>query len=240
MKRILLLLGVTLLLFSCNKDEIVPDALISASAKTLKPRIKKDLIDFDGNVYKTVKIGKQEWMVENLKTIHYNNGNSIDYPGIDNAAWQNNTTGAYSWYDNDEGLYKETYGALYNWHAVNSGILCPTGWHVPSDEEWTILTTYLGGESIAADKLKEAGDNHWFYLNAGTNETGFTALPGGVRPYDGIFTGPVGWSGLWWSSTEDQDLLTTVWCRQMYTSWSNVERMYMSDKVGISVRCVKN
>jgi len=99
--------------------------------------------DIDGNVYRTVQIGNQVWMAENLKTTKYPDGTSISYPGADNTAWQNNTTGAYAWYNNDIS-WKDSYGALYNWHAVNSDKgLCPPGWHVPSDAEWTQLVDYV-------------------------------------------------------------------------------------------------
>ena len=116
----------------------------------------------------------------NLKTTKYNDGTSI--PNVTNdTSWSNLTTGAYCWYNNDVS-YKNPYGALYNWYAVNTGKLAPKGWHVPSDAEWTTLITYLGGESIAGGKLKEAGTTHWLSPNTeATNSTGFSALPGGRR-----------------------------------------------------------
>jgi uncharacterized protein (TIGR02145 family) len=135
--------------------------------------------DIDGNIYHTVTIGTQVWMVENLKTTKYRNGDPI--PNVTGNAWAALTTGAYCWYNNDAATYKATYGALYNWYAVaDSRNIAPTGWHVPTDAEWTTLTTFLGGESVAGGKLKETGTNHWTSPNTGaTNETGFTALPGG-------------------------------------------------------------
>jgi len=112
------------------------------------------LTDSDGNTYSMVVIGTQCWMAENLETTKYRNGGAIDYPGADNTTWQNNTGGAYAWYDNDIS-WKESYGALYNWHAVmnNQGI-CPDDWHVPSRDEWTVLMDYLGGQYVAGGKLK--------------------------------------------------------------------------------------
>ncbi len=193
--------------------------------------------DIDGNGYDTVHIGTQVWMAENLKTNHYKNGTAIAYPGSDNTAWQNNTTGAYAWYNNDEATYKNTYGALYNWHAVNTGSLCPTGWHVPSDAEWTTLTTYLGGESIAGGKLKEVGLAHWISPNtAATNETRFTALPGGFRYYDGTYQ-TIGSHGFWRSSTFGT---STPLSRVMY--YTNGETYSDSSDMsfGFSVRCIKD
>ena len=107
-----------------------------------------NVVDIDGNVYHTVTIGTQVWMVENLKTTKYNDGTAIPLV-TDNTAWGALTTPGYCWYNNDSATYKNTYGALYNWYAVNTGKLAPTGWHVPTDSEWTVLTTYLGGQSVA-------------------------------------------------------------------------------------------
>jgi uncharacterized protein (TIGR02145 family) len=146
---------------------------------------KSDAItDADGNYYNIVTIGTQTWMAENLETTKYNDGNNI--PNIsDNVAWSNLTTPGYCWYNNDDSTYKNLYGALYNWYTVNRGKLCPIGWHVPTDAEWTTLTTYLGGESVAGGRLKETGTMHWVSPNVGAiNETGFTALPGSCRDFD--------------------------------------------------------
>ncbi len=189
--------------------------------------------DYDGNVYDIVTIGTQEWMKQNLKTTHYKNGVAITYPGTDNTAWQNNTTGAYAWYNNDETTYKNTYGALYNWHAVNTGNLCPTGWHVPTDAEWTTLTTYLGGESIAGGKLKAT--TLWnSYTSVATNSSGFSALPGGYRYFDGTCYG-IGGYGYWWSSTESNT--TDAWYRGMTYYYSYAYSYYYDKAAGFSVRC---
>ncbi len=194
------------------------------------------LTDKDGNVYISVTIGTQEWMVENLKTTKYNDGSSIPLV-TGNAEWEALTTPGYCWYDNDI-TNKTPYGALYNWYAVNTGKLCPTGWHVPTDAEWTTLTTYLGGESVAGGKLKEAGTTHWASPNTGAmDEYDFMALPGGGRDYDGTF-GNVGSSGYWWSATEYS--ATDTYCRTMYYDYSRVFRNYVSMKCGFPVRCVKD
>ena len=160
-------------------------------------------IDADGNSYGTVTIGNQTWMAENLKTTKYKDGTAIPNVTVD-AAWAALTSGAYCYYKNNVGTdYGATYGALYNWYAVNTGNLCPTGWHVPTTAEWTTLTDYLGGLSVAGGKLKETGTTHWLTPNTGaTNAFGFTALAGGMR-YDnnGSFWDLYEYAGYWWSST---------------------------------------
>jgi uncharacterized protein (TIGR02145 family) len=204
-------------------------------------RSSNTVTDVDGNVYNTVTIGIQVWMAENLKTSKYNDGTSI--PNItDNTAWSALNIGAYSDYSNNLSN-STTYGRLYNWYAVdatsNSGKnLCPTGWHVPTDAEWTTLITYLGGESVAGGKLKENGTTHWTTPNTGaTNETGFTALPGGHRKNDGVYSG-IGSMGHWWSSTEYAT--TSAWLMKMVTSSTNAIRPYSRSKqAGFSVRCVE-
>ena len=112
--------------------------------------------DIDGNVYHTVTIGTQTWMVENLKTTKYNDGTAIPLV-TDSTAWLNLTTPGYCWYNNDAATYKNTYGALYNWFTVNTSKLAPSGWHVPTDAEWTTLITYLGGETVAGGQMKSTG-----------------------------------------------------------------------------------
>jgi uncharacterized protein (TIGR02145 family) len=185
--------------------------------------------DIDGNTYNTVTIGTQVWMAENLKTIKFNDGTAISNV-TDGAAWLGLTTPAYSWYNNDI-ANKDIYGALYNWYTVKTNKLCPSGWHVPSDAEWTVLTTYLGGAS-AGGKLKETGTTHWLTPNAGaTNETGFTALPGGYR-YNGGTFGNIGILGDWWSSTE-------TYTRAMHFDGADVGMLY-SQGAGFSVRCLKD
>jgi len=129
-----------------------------------------EVSDIDGNYYKTIQIGSQIWMAENLKTTRYNDGSNIPLV-TDNTAWSNLTTPGYCWYNNDAATYKNVYGALYNWYAVNTGKLCPSGWHVPSEYEWTLLVNYLGGVYAAGGKLKETGTTHWYSPNAGACTT---------------------------------------------------------------------
>jgi len=193
--------------------------------------------DIDGNVYKTITIGTQVWMVENLRTTKYRNGDPI--PNVtDSTAWSSLTTGAYCNYNNDAN-FSTIYGSLYNWNAVNdSRNIAPTGWHVPSDTEWTILTTFLGGESVAGGKLKETVTTHWLSPNTGaTNETGFAALPCGDRSFVGKFE-VVGFDGIWWSSTAGD--ISSAWYRFVYFSGSSVTRGSSSQTSGFSVRCVKD
>lgn len=195
------------------------------------------LADIDGNVYRTIQIGTQVWMAENLKTTKYNDGASIPLK-TDNLEWIYLATPGYCWFNNELTTYKNTYGALYNWYTVNTAKLCPVGWHVPTDSEWIILTTYLGGVIIAGDKLKEAGTSHWnWYLSAGTNSSGYTALPGGHRGDNGqfysIFT--YGW---WWSSSEYS--ISNAWSRTMYCNAGDVLKSDMSKRSAFSIRCLKD
>ena len=165
------------------------------------------LSDIDGNVYNTITITTQTWMAENLKTTKYNDNTPIPLVTDINAWILLSTTPGYCWFYNDSTANKATYGALYNWYVVDSASnggknVCPTGWHVPTEAEWTTLISYLGGESVAGGKLKEFGTFHWLSPNTGaTNESGFTALPGGYRDFNGSFYYGRSY-GFWWSSTK--------------------------------------
>lgn len=193
--------------------------------------------DIDGNIYHTVTIGTQVWMVENLKTTHYRNGDTI--PNVtDDTQWGTIIIGAYCNYDHNPSNVT-TYGRMYNWYAANeSRNIAPAGWHVPTDEDWTLLINYLGGGSVAGGKLKESGTAHWNSPNTGaTNETGFTALPGGDRGTNGVFES-MGIDGKWWSSTEAP--LDYAWRRFISYYYANVDRDYASKTAGFSIRCVKD
>jgi len=196
------------------------------------------LIDIDGNNYKIVTIGTQVWMAENLKTVYYNNGDPIPFI-VDNNLWTNATTGGYSWYNNDEVTYKTTYGALYHSSTVlDSRNVCPVGWHVPSNDEWSTLETYLGGINIAGSKLKEVGTLHWISPNNGaTNESGFTGLPGGYRSGSGIFDS-FGIRGCWWSSTSYSSIFT--WGRNLTNQASSILKDGYNNGNGFSIRCIKD
>lgn len=200
--------------------------------------IQNGVRDVDGNHYKTVLIGDQVWMAENLATTKYNDG--IGIPLVtDNGDWVDLVTPGYCWYENNQETYGDTYGALYNWYTINTGNLCPTGWHVPSDTDWTTLTSYLGGSSVAGGKLKEAGTEHWISTSTDvTNETNFTALPGGDRsPLSGFFD-HLGIGGVWWSSTE----ANTTFAKSIRMNDSNSAAMIMNSYkgTGLSVRCLRD
>ena len=222
--------GILITMSSCKKDEDEND----------QPDTVRDI---DGNVYKTVKIGNLEWMAENLRTTKYHNGSSI--PNVtDNEAWAGLSTPAYCWYNNDRATYGNTYGALYNWYAVETGNLCPTGWRVPTDAEWTTLTDHAGGESVAGGKLKSTRtepDAHprWDSPNTdATNEYDFSALPGGYR-YDsnGAFNYVGSFSPLWSSSGFDA---TNAWRRNIRYDFGEVFRGSNNKRYGFSVRCVRD
>jgi len=194
--------------------------------------------DFENNFYSTIKIGQQIWMKENLKTTKYNDGSSIPLV-TSNSSWNNLTTGAYCWYQNDGATYKNTYGALYNWYSVSTGKLCPSGWHVPSDAEWTSLINQIGSTSTGG-KLKETGLSHWSTPNTGaTNESEFTGLPGGFRdPFQGGIFVDIGKYAYWWSSTSNDQ--SSSWYRALYYNSTEVLRNSFDNRTGFSVRCVKD
>jgi uncharacterized protein (TIGR02145 family) len=176
-------------------------------------------------------------MKENLKTTKYNDG--TDIPLInDDAEWQETPFDGYCWYDNDMSAYKFTYGALYNWITVNSGKLCPAGWHVPSFSEWNILITYLGGEDHAGGKMKEAGFNHWNEPNQdANNESGFTGLPGGWRSITGNFSA-LREVSFWWSSTQFDSMFS--YYLELEYNIGKAFILYGRKGNGHFVRCIKN
>ena len=194
------------------------------------------IIDIEGNKYKTVKIGTQTWMAENLKTSKYSDGTAITNV-TDNTNWSNLTTGAWSYYSNDA-ANNAKYGKLYNWYAVSPTTngnknVCPSGWYVPTDAEWTVLTDYLGGASVAGGKMKEVGTTNWYGPNIdATNMSLFTGLPGGKRNDDGSYGG-IGYSGYWWSSTY-------AWYRTVGFINGTVDRLLLNTRSGFSVRCLRN
>lgn len=194
--------------------------------------------DIDGNVYPTVKIGTQEWMAKNLKTTKYNNGEAIDNV-TDNATWAGLTTGAFCWYNNDYDNYGSVYGALYNWYAVNdSRCICPTGWHVPSNAEWTTLETYLGGSTVAGGKMKEAGTTHWADPNTSAdNSSGFTGLPGGFRNDVGNWN-EIGNGGYFYTSTAQSE--TYAFAKFLNYSHAELSGTALDKRYSPSVRCIKN
>jgi len=197
--------------------------------------------DIDGNIYNTVKIGNQCWTQSNLKVSRYRNGDTIP-TGLNDAQWVSTTSGAYAIYDNDS-VNDILFGKLYNHYAVtDSRGLCPTGWHVPSNQEWTTLETFLGGSSVAGGALKSTATQPtlggWFSPNTGaTNSSGFSAGPGGQRFRLGDFRS-VGNNGFWWSSS-----LSTppTWVRNLNFDYGGIVRNdYFNRPYGFSVRCLKD
>ena len=191
--------------------------------------------DQSGNLYNTVAIGTQVWFKENLRTKKYRNGNNIivktntDISTLDGQMY---------YYNNDSLTNYSIYGALYNWKATQGDSLCPIGWHVPTDAEWTTLTTYLGGPSVAGGKIKATGTTYWNSPNTdATNETGFSGLPGGYRLIDGSFN-EIKVYAVFWSATEDAS--NSAWNRILYYGNGGVFRGTASESVGASVRCLKN
>ena len=215
-------------------------------------------VDYDGNVYETVQIGDQHWMAENLKTTHYSNGDEIVF--INNHdSWDNYNTGYYAIYNNDQSNV-EIHGNLYNWAAVNDNRgICPEGYHIPSDEEWSELVVYLDPEAnpnaenhdelhteIAGGFLKDTGtiqgnNGFWEEPNLGaTNESGFSALPSGLTNDEngnsdlmGYYLGYLAW---FWTSTEIDDNL--AWSRELFWMGASIHRHSLTKNYGISVRCL--
>jgi uncharacterized protein (TIGR02145 family) len=206
------------------------------------PATSLSVTDLDLNLYNTVTIGTQIWMVENLRTTKYNDNTPIPLVADINT-WASLVTPGFSWYNNDEASYKLSFGALYNWFAVDSSSnggknVCPVGWHVPTFAEWTTLTTYLGGDLVAGGKLKETGTTIWANPNkSATNETGFSALPGGSRDLAGTYVG-IGSYGIWWSRTEEDS--TYAWRSYMDCNVGSVVRGGGYKPGGFSVRCLKD
>ncbi len=237
------------IMISLNRNHIHPIllAILLVSALIFTDSCKKSddtnppsgltVTDIDGNVYHTVNIGSQVWMIENLKAGRYNDGTSIpSIPG--NTDWYALTNGACCDYNNTPG-HSITYGKLYNYFAItDSRRLCPSGWHVPTHAEWTALATFLGGEDVAGGKLKEAGFSHWMDPNSGAdNSSGFTALPGGYRNNIGLFAS-TGYGGIWWSSSEESDI--TAWDCDITNNDSKLYSASNFKAMGISVRCIKD
>ena len=180
MKKIFLLVSVVFACVACKKEETQTTTTDTTSSETIK--------DIEGNTYNVVKIGTQTWMKENLKVTKYTNG--TDIPVIsDKKQWDTTNTPAICDYNN-VGLNGSTYGKLYNFYVVETDKVCPTGWHVPTNDEWMVLINYLGGDTIAGNKMKSNENNLWQEFNPNSlNSVQFSALPGGNRWADGTFDG---------------------------------------------------
>lgn len=197
--------------------------------------------DHNGNNYPVVAIGDQHWMAENLKTTHYQSGEPIDYPGTDNSAWENNVTGAFAWYDHDQG-WKDHYGALYNWYALhNPNLICPAGWRVPEISDWSQLAVTLGGVELAGGMIKSTRtepDIHprWDLPNFGAgNQTGFTAFPAGMRAWHGTSFHNIGGATFYMAKNDSSD---HVWMHEAdkYSAVLSVLPGHRNN--GASIRCI--
>jgi len=191
-------------------------------------------VTFDGHTYALVGIGNQCWFKENLRSDNYRNGDAI--PGnLTDSQWTSTYSGAQTVYNNDPANL-ETYGRLYNWYAVtNARGLCPVGFHVPTDNEWTVLENALGGSSVAGTALKSSASDSppW----DGSNSSGFSAVPGGFRDFSSSYFSYLGSGGYWWSSSPN---VWNAWNRNLYSGYSYVARDYDSVRYGFSVRCVRD
>jgi uncharacterized protein (TIGR02145 family) len=196
------------------------------------------ITDQNGNTYATIVIGTQEWMAENLRTAIYANGDPISNV-TDAGQWVGLATGAWIHYNNDS-QYESPYGKLYNWYTVaDPRNVCPAGWHVPTDAEWTVLSDYLGGQSVAGGQMKSTSTQYWQAPNTGaTNDSGFSGLPGGERIfYDGNFNN-LGDYGSWWSASEES--ADVAWPRYLDNTSAGIYRDNSDKRYGFSVRCVRD
>jgi len=226
---------------ACKKDKDDPHP------KPTPPSAVITVTDIDGNTYSTVTIGSQVWMAENLRTTKYRDGTTIPHVA-EVGAWVQLTTDAWCHYENN-GSLDTIYGKLYNWYAAANPMICPLGWHVPTDAEWQQLEAILGMPTGILDQIgyrgalqnvggKMKATTLWIGPNIGaTNESGFSALPGGGRLYNGEFGGQ-GQDGAWWSGSEEG--LDEAWDRVVNSNGAGIGRHYNSKRDGICVRCVRD
>jgi uncharacterized protein (TIGR02145 family) len=225
--------------FTVTATNINGTGTASAASNSVIPSISTTVYDVEGNLYNIVTIGTQTWMVENLKTTKYNDNTEITLIS-DKDTWAGLISEAYCWYSNDEASYKNPYGVLYNWYAVNTGKLCPLGWHVPELADWQTLQTFVGGNDIGGAKLKEAGLVHWKTPNVGAdNETGFTGLPGGYRDHYGNFY-DILYKARFWSSTEESSYTAHYATLNYNDAKFQILHSYPDERHGNSVRCIKD
>lgn len=211
-----------LFLFSCKKKEDQYTAPVS---------------DIVGNSYKTVRIGTQIWMAENLRTTSFNDGMEIEL--IESSStWDTLSSPGFCWYNNDEAGHKESFGALYNGYAVTAGKLCPAGWHVPSADEWQQLIEFLGDTISGGGKLKEEGTSHWLSPNKGAdNSSGFGARAAGIRYFEGTYNALLSFTSFWSATETGED---NQFYLSLYYANPGIGINHISKKHGFSVRCVKD
>ena len=249
-KFCILCVTLTMALSGINAQCVITDEMRIA-AGTMAPPFAScgDVVTYQGYEYATVQIGGQCWFAENLQSENYENGDAIP-SNLSDSEWQNTTSGAVAVFGEgsstcynfspdgdacDEAWSLNEYGRLYNWHAVDDARgLCPSGWHVPTDGEWTVMTDHLGGSSIAGGQMKT--DYGWNNGGNGTNSSGFSGLPGGFRDLNGGFDF-AGYYGSWWSSSPDGSY---AWSRYLNTNYEDVYRNNSNPQAGFSVRCVRD
>lgn len=240
--------------FVCNLEELEEATLYYVRAYAVNESgtaygdelsFRTLLSDIEGSLYETIVIGTQVWMAENLKTTRYSDNEEISLV-TDNQEWSELLTPGYCWYDNDDTENRSTYGALYNWYAINTGKLCPSGWHIPTDAEWSQLIDFLGGEIVAGGKLKKTGTDLWASPNKdATGESGFSAVPAGVRHDTYIPVNNYGvFEGLrlsaWFTAFNEASSTFAYWLTLNYTSGEAVLRDSAPKNIGFSVRCLKD
>ena len=193
--------------------------------------------DIEGNSYKTVTIGEQVWMTENLKTTKYNDGSDI--PVItDSSTWKNMTSDGLCWYNNESPAYDDPYGVLYNGWSVTTGKLCPSGWHVPTLDELTDLAMYSGDTLTSGGNLKIHTSGHWSEPNTGAdNRSGFSALGAGIRYFEGSFSS-FSYFTCFWSSSEF--VSDNLWFLSLYYDDAHARLNHRNKNYGFSVRCIKD
>lgn len=223
---------------------LLPQDLLAQGAQSL-------IVDGDGNVYESILIGTQEWLVQDLRTTRYSDGQPIALMTESDHSWRRGNQAGYTWYKNDSAAQvAAAYGALYNWYAVQTAKLCPVGWHVATDEEWTILIDYLDPaevdasafgkiqSEVAGGKLKEVGTDHWHISNGdASNESGWTGLGGGVRINEGNSYHRKS-MGLWWTSTKQREAF--AYGRSLRTKNGGIGRFSDFMNHFMSVRCIKD
>jgi uncharacterized protein (TIGR02145 family) len=218
----LIIIGFSLVLLNCAKDDEINFGTV---------------IDIDGNSYKTIAIRNQTWMAENLKVLHFNNGDPIQNI-TSKSEWINLTTPAFCWYNNDESSNKDNYGALYNFYVINNNKnICPTGWRIPTKNDFELLESVLGGKDIAGERLKETGTNYWFSPNeqCATNSSKFSARGGGARNSNGTFE-YIRQTAHFWTET----ILNNTACFYMLSfEGSGLFFNYAEGEYGFSIRCIK-
>jgi len=244
--QIIIFVTLIILMFSCKKSDNVDEIPIPENnhGVIFNPYLTYGTVsDIDGNSYKTIVIGTQTWMAENLRTTKYKNGDLIGTTTPATLNIDGDSTPKFQWIYNDNINVLDIYGRLYTWYTItDSRDVCPSGWHIPSDSEWTVLVNYLGGYTVAGNALKETTNRHWLTLPSNelpTNSSGFSAVPGGVRFSDGSFENSIH-SGSWWSSDIDTFITEVAIGRYLVYDTCIVYTEHAFKNMGLSVRCIKN